>query len=167
MPPPSSFPAAAVACPCHHCHPSAHAPPLQHSSSSHPCHLPSFSHCPHQVVSLPPATPAFCSQPLPPAMAIAALVSSSRKITTTVAALIDHSRYPLLQSPMLPTAFPPATAIALLQHRYCSPPLFAHQPLVGPSALSLVAPMRCPLPILLCNTPLSSPASFVVSTTIG
>ncbi|RZR96812.1 hypothetical protein BHM03_00025876 [Ensete ventricosum] len=100
-------------------------PPLFLSSLSLPLAIPAIS-----LPSLPactkscrcsPTAPAFCSQSLPPAAATTALVLSKK---ITVVALVGHNCCSLLQSPLLPVAFPPTTTTALLQHRYCSPPLY-------------------------------------------
>ncbi|RRT62779.1 hypothetical protein B296_00013931 [Ensete ventricosum] len=59
-----------------------------------------------------PAAPAFCSQPLPPIVAPAALVSSSKKITVIaiVAALADHGRCLLPSLLVASSPRPPATS---------------------------------------------------------
>ncbi|RZR92057.1 hypothetical protein BHM03_00020284 [Ensete ventricosum] len=134
--------------------PATSVPILPATAAGHPYHLlPSLVvHTKSRCCS--PAAPAFCSQPLPPAVTTAALVFSSKKIAA--AALTGHSAalssnllcFLWLFHPLLP--LPSCnTAIALL--------FIARQPLAGPSPLSLAAPTRCPFPILLCNTPAAFP----------
>ncbi|RWV83957.1 hypothetical protein GW17_00054372 [Ensete ventricosum] len=55
-----------------------------------------------------PAQPAFCSQPLPPAMATAALVSSSKKFAATT--LADDGRCLLPSLSAASSLWPPATS---------------------------------------------------------
>ncbi|RZR81736.1 hypothetical protein BHM03_00008030 [Ensete ventricosum] len=56
------------------------------------------------------AAPAFCSQPLPPAVVIAALVSPYKRITVTAAALTGHSRCLLPSLPTASSPWPPAAS---------------------------------------------------------
>ncbi|KAJ8499729.1 hypothetical protein OPV22_010281 [Ensete ventricosum] len=90
-----------------------HWPPLFLSSLPPPStilaiSLPSLAACTKSRRRSPTAL-AFCSQPLPPIVVTATLVSSSKKITAAVAALVDHGHCLL---PSLPTA--PSSSIATI-----------------------------------------------------